>query len=276
MVFSKKTFSRISSRFAGYLKIERDNLEQTEGCESIPLSRIQILPPELKLQILENAGDVLAVRNLLIACPSFHPVYCENRYKVLLNALRVGLGNITDVWALVVLNIHKIGGAGPLSRERAKQIWMMGERMTWVQDRNRFIDTKPSLSDLVQISKMHCWVVQECEKYSRKTSKPNIVSFRRCEVDKTQALYACFYYIETFAAIIGEKDRGWPAASLRTTRWEKSLLYLWDSYDIDMMSQIVKVIWPHRFWGTPSCRRRTRVLLVRDARPRRSEGISYD
>ena len=276
MVFTKKALSWISERFAGTSKSTVKGSRETKSDRCIPLSKIQTLPAELKLQILENAPDILAVRNLLIACPGFYPVYCKNRYEVLLKVLQASLGTVTDLWAIVVLNIHLLDVADPLGRARAGQLWRMGERLAWVQDRDRFIDTRPSLSDLLRISKMYYWVMQKSEKYSRLATEPNIVRFTRWETDKTQALYACFYLIEVFAALTCEKDRGWAAASRRTTHREKALLYSWDAYDIDMMSQIVKVLWPNRFWGTLPCRRRTRVLLVRDARPRRWEDISYD
>ena len=61
-------------------------------------SKIQTLPAELKLSILMFAANIFVVKTLVMTCPGFYPVYCENRRKVLLSAHQDSHDLRTDRW----------------------------------------------------------------------------------------------------------------------------------------------------------------------------------
>lgn len=65
-----------------------EHCQQNEAENAIDLSPIQILATELKLLILVEIAKNLVMKILVIACPASDPVYCEDRYRLLLNAYR--------------------------------------------------------------------------------------------------------------------------------------------------------------------------------------------
>ena len=268
MALINEMLSAILPSFSRHSKPKEEEPQRSETGKVGPPSKIQTIPAELMLLILEKAPDVLAVKNLLLACPSFYPIYCGNRYKVLLKVLLKSMGPVTTIWAMVALDLHKLDRTTPCCREKARRRFRAGRRMVWNHDRTDFFKAKPSLSDLVEVAKMHCWVLQKAEEYTRAASEPNLINYFT-EAGVIQDLHTFLYFIEIFAFLVGEKDRGWAAASLPKSGWERALLRMWDTNDIESMSRIVKVIWPDRFGKTPPRRRRTRVLLVRSARTRR-------
>lgn len=231
--------------------------------------------------ILENAPDALALKNLLLACPPIYPIYCRHRYKVLFRVLPKSMSRITAVWATVLLDIHKLDKKKWYCRDKARRRLIAGHRMIWNQVPTNFCIMVPSLPDLVEIFKAHCWVMQKAQEYSRAATEPNIVHYWT-QTDATQNLSTFLYLIEIFAFLVGEtdrgwaaaslprsgwqRDRGWAAASLPKSGWERDLLKMWNPDEIKAMSQIVRVLWPNIHVGTPPYRRRTRVLLVRSAR----------
>lgn len=231
---------------------------------SIP-SKIQILPFELKLQILEHAPDVLFVKNLVIACPSFYPVLCANRYNLLFDVLRRSLDRETDVLALIVVGVLKLHGQRKERRAQVLEMWrQLGDEYCLVnRNRRSFLDSQPSLSDLILFCRFHCWVVEKSEVFRRMPSNPKN---RWPRLENGQELYQWFYEIEIFAAAIGERDRNWLMASLAQSGWESHVFDSWHEYSYARMAEIATAIWPSRFSkGTP-CRRRTRVMLQRFAR----------
>lgn len=237
---------------------------ETEGSKS--LSKIQTLPAELKLRILKYAANTLVVKKLVIACPSFYPVYSENKYTVLLNAYRRSQDRRVDFLAEIVLTINKYNKAEPMRMERAWKIWQGETKEFYRQDRVSFIDSKPSLSDLIEVSRMHCWVIEKAEEFCRMAKQPETLVDRCLQYQLFQDSYEYLYNIEVFAAIIDDRNRGRAAAYLPRSTLEQAAQYLWSDYDKNRMAAIVKVIWPNAFWKTPACRRRTRVLIVRNAR----------
>ena len=238
------------------------------------LSKIQTLPAELKLHILEDAANILVLKNLVLACPTFYPVYCRNRYSVLLNAHRKSQDKYTDVLADILLNVHNVDGTDFLRRDQAWKLWRQVSGDHFPQNEVNFVDRQPSLSDLIVVSRTHCWVVEKAEVFFRTAEKSKALMDKCLRHGLFRLSYMYLYYIEIFAAIIGEKVRGWPAASLPMSRREEAAQGLWNEYDFDRMSDFVKVIWPNRFNKTPPCRRRTRVLIKRNARQLRG-GVIY-
>jgi hypothetical protein len=271
MMLTKKP--GLSKLLARHPKDETEQIKPTEKEETTPLSEIQTLPFELKLQILEEAANILVVKNLVIACPSFYPVYRENRYKILLNAHRKSQDRRTEVLANAVLNIHKLDGTGSSGNEEAWLVWKKSREDYDHPASVSFVDTQPSLSDLVEVSRVHCWVLERFEELSRTSVQSK--SRTTCPLyNHPRQTYKYLYCIEIFAAIIDDKDRGWAAASLPKSVWENEVKCFWDISDFNTMSEIVKIIWPYRSKETPRCRRRTRILLSRIARQRRP-GIDY-
>jgi hypothetical protein len=264
---------RTSKLFARHPNVETEQSQPLEEEETIPLSTIQTLPFELKLQILEEAANILVVKNLVIACPSFYPVYRENRYKILLGAHRKSQDRRTDVLANAVLNIHKLDGTGSSRNEEAWLVWKKSREEYDHPASVSFVDTQPSFSDLIEVSRVHCWVLEKFEELSR-TSVQSKSHATRPLYNHPRQTYKYLYCIEIFAAIIGDKDRGWAAASLPKSVWENEVKCFWDISDFNAMSEIVKIIWPYRPKETPRCRRRTRMLITRIARQRRP-GIDY-
>jgi hypothetical protein len=264
---------RTSKLFARHPNVETERSQPVEEEETIPLSTIQTLPFELKLQILEKAANILVVKNLVIACPSFYPVYCENRYKILLSAHRKSQDRRTDVLANAVLNIHKLDGTGSSRNEEAWLVWKKSREEYDRPASVSFVDTQPSLSDLTEVSRVHCWVLEKFEELSRTSVQSKSHTIRPLYNHPRQT-YKYLYCIEIFAAIIDDKDRGWAAASLPKSVWENEVKCFWDISDFNTMSEIVKIIWPYRPKETPRSRRRTRMLISRIARQRRP-GIDY-
>lgn len=245
-----KHTSLMSRLFDGHYKVE------TGGPA---LSKIQTLPAELKLQILKDAANISVVKNLVIACPAFYPVYCENKYKVLLNAHRTSQDKHTDVLAEVLLKIHQLDGSESSRRAHAWHLWERRSDEYDRRDRVSFVDSEPPLSDLIEVSRVHCWVVEKSEEFLQTAVCPKLL---------WPDIYKWLYYIEILAAIIGDKERGWLAAGLPECQWEKDVQYWSLRYDFERMSDIVKVIWPNGLWKTPACRRRTRALILHSVRRR--------
>ncbi len=266
---TKRQSSWISSLFVRRSKVEQGASQQAENEKATSLSKIQTLPVELKLQILETAANVLEVKNLVIACPSFYPVYCENRYRILLNAHRASQDIRTDVLVEIVLNIHKFVGSARMKKAHARQLWTEDLEDYYSRDRVSFADSQPSLTDLIEVSRMDCWVVEKAGCVVRMTMTSEIALDARGYHCLLQNAYTYLYSIEIFAAMIGDTDRGWAAASMPQSSSEDAVQCLWSDYSLDRMSEIVKVIWPNRFGKTPPCRRRTRVLILRNVRQRR-------
>lgn len=265
MNLTKKLSSRISTVFHRSSKAQPKG-KHTDTSEPNALSKIQTLPAEIKLQILEDAANICVVKNLVIACPSFHPVYCENRYRVLLGAHRKGHDNRLGVVAEVILYINKLDEAPQARRNQAWMFWMEIQVRFHRRDRVGFIDSQPSLSDLREVSRVHCWVLEKCDVLSRRVTKRK--DAMNGGVGSNLLCHWCSYLydIEIFAALIAEKDRGWAAASLPKSAWEKEVVEdLWYEHDFRMMASIVKVIWPSRFGKTPPCRQRTRALILKNA-----------
>jgi hypothetical protein len=225
-------------------------------------SKIQTLPAELKLQILRDAANILVVKNLVIACPGFYPVYCENRYTLLLRCHRKSQDEHTDLLAEVVLKINqlnRLNGSESSRTDQAVELWQKSCARYRRQGRVSFVDSQPSLSDLGEVSRVHCWVIEMSEKFLQ-TQSPRMSEIRSLDI------YKFCYYIELFAAIIGDKEHGWAAANLPRSQWERQVQYWWSFDDYDILSDIVKVIWPNGLSKTPACRRRTRALILRSVR----------
>jgi hypothetical protein len=223
--------------------------------------KIQTLPAEIKLQILKEAANICELRNLVIACPDFYPVYCENRYRVLLHCHRKSHDEVTDIRSQVNLRINQLNDTEASRTLKGLKLVRMGNASYLDQRRVSFVDSQPSLADLREVSRVHCWVIEMSERFIKGQapwSCPWAV--------RSAGTYSSFYQIEIFAAIIGDKERGWVAANLPRSRWEMNIRYWWTSTDYATMSEVVKIIWPNGFWKTPACRRRTRVLILRGAR----------
>lgn len=265
MVLTKKLSSRISVVFdRNSQKHPRE--KHTDTAKPSALSKIQTLPAEIKLQILEEAASICVVKNLVIACPSFHPVYCKNRYRVLLGAHQKGHDNRLGAVAEVVLYINKLGKAPHVRRNQAWMFWMEIQVRFHRRDRVSFIDSQPSLSDLKEVSRVHCWVLEKCDVLSRRVIKGKDAFGGGGGCDLLYHWCSYLYDIEIFAALIAERDRGWAAASLPKSAWEKEVVEdLWYVHDFRMMASIVKVIWPSRFGKTPPWRQRTRALILKNA-----------
>ena len=107
----KKHSSRMSTLLVRSRKPGSGHRQQNEAENAIDLSPIQVLAAEIKLQILVEAANVSVMKSLVIACPAFYPVYCENRYRLLLNAYRKSQCKHNDVLAEVVLKIRQIQGS---------------------------------------------------------------------------------------------------------------------------------------------------------------------
>lgn len=263
--------------FTGQSKAEAGKSQPASSEGIAVLSKIETLPAELKLQIIENTANVSVVKQLVIACPSFHAVYCENKYRVLLNAHRKCQNKDSDVYATAVLNIHKFDGPEDLKMHNARDVWENScHRGIHRQDQVSFVDSQPSLSELIQVSRVHCRVVENAEEYLRMAVKSEVLMASGRMYNLFEELYIYLYYIEIFAAVIGDRERGWPAASLPESNWERNIQDLWLESDFDKMSEVIKVIWPNRFSKTPPNRRRTRALIVRNHRSRRGDTISID
>jgi hypothetical protein len=275
MTLTKKISFLTSSLFGQISKTGEINRQPAEIGEVIALSKIQTLPTELKLQILEEAADVLVLKNLVIACPCFHPIYRANKYRLLLHALQKNLSGRTDVLALVLLKIQKLEGKERVRRVEARASFT--KALVGYDRRGRvcFVDSQPSLSDLVEVCSLHCQVLERVEKFSGRTPNGHVFTYTLAWNDPFLEVLNYLYCIEILAGVIGEKDRGWAVASLPRSGWEKQVRYMFGGYDIGRMSQIAKVIWPSRFQAPP-CRRRIRVLIGRYARSQEHGGMSID
>jgi hypothetical protein len=224
-------------------------------------SQIQTLAAEIKLQILEEVANISVLKNLVIACPDFYPVYCENRYRVLLNCLRKCQDKHTDVLGEVVLKINQLDETESSKIIKGFKLWQRGAECYGRPDRISFIDSKPSLADLKEVSRVQCWVIEMSAKFLQRQA---LLSHQW--VIRYPEIYKWFYYIEIFAALIGDKERGWTAANLPRLHWEREIQCWWSTTDYNIMSAMMKVMWPNGFSKTPASRRRTRALILRGVR----------
>ena len=223
-----------------------------------PPSKIQILPAEIKLQILKEVANISVLKNLVIACPDFYPVYCENRYRVLLDCHRKCQDEYTDVLGEVVLKINQLDETESSRTLKGFELWRRGIPRYGRPGRVSFVESQPSLADLREVSRVHCWVIE----MSKKFFESQALSSHQWVI-RYPGIYKWFYYIEIFAAIIGDRERGWVAANLPRSHWEREIQYWWSFTDYDIMSDMIKVMWPNGFSKTPACRRRTRALILR-------------
>jgi hypothetical protein len=125
-------------------------------------SKIQTLPAEIKLQILKKAANICELRNLVIACPDFYPVYCENRYRLLLDYHRKSHDEVTDIRSQVVVRINQLIELNATEASRALKelrFWRMGRASRVHPGRASFDDRQPSLADLREVSRLHCWII---------------------------------------------------------------------------------------------------------------------
>jgi hypothetical protein len=264
----------IGSRLSSIVRREYTKLDQGNDNQA-KLSKIQTLPAELKLQILLNLPDISAVKNLVIACPCFYPIYRENRYRILLNAHRESQDVHTDELATVLLKIHKLEHDWWWF-EHASGLFQRSALAFRRPGRVSFVDSRPSLADLVDVSRRHCWVVEKAEEFTRVAVKSQRLMSNFIWDEDFANLYKYMYYIEIFAALIRDRPRSWIAASLPERRLENRVKWSFSFSEMEKMGHILEVIYPNRFGGTPPSHRRTRMLLVRVAREIRQADIRMD